>query len=185
VSDYQRDQVQDVLRGGPAPGDDFFRMKVSGLEQSNWFNLTREQLEQIQRIVTGTPPKLEILTVRDPDSATDVYMWVDGEQSVHYESDDVDPGAGHQIEDWLGEQVQVLMSGHSESFKTAALEAYQRYDDSSWVEGDREEAEFPCHEGTGDWPNRKFCGWSIPIGDDLQAVADAAKQHKQDAHPEK
>jgi hypothetical protein len=41
---YATDQLRRVLGAGPYPGEDFFRLKVTGNGASNWVNVTPEQL---------------------------------------------------------------------------------------------------------------------------------------------
>lgn len=49
----------------------------------------------------GKAPKVEVITVRDPDGGTEVYVLVDGVEieAVAY---DIDAGYGHDWEDWKG-----------------------------------------------------------------------------------
>jgi hypothetical protein len=186
MSEYQRDQIQDVLKHGSG-SDDFYRMKVMGRFESKWFNVSPEQLAAIRDVLEPKAPRIEILTVRDPDSSTDVRMWVDGVETSPYVEESVDPGAGHQLGDWLGAQVDVLLAdSYSEAFKTAALEAYEAFDGSSYIEGDLTDAEISCYHAEGSFAEntRTYCDWTHPV-EDIHIAAAALRSHRRIAHPEK
>lgn len=122
--------------------------------------------------------KIEVLMIRDPDTSTEVRLWIDGVETG-FASESVDPGAGHEKFSWLGTQVSVLMrDDYSEGFKAAALGAYQSYDDSEYVTdcGGGIEAYCPvCHQPVDDDPDNE----------DLEVAAATVRQHMKDAHPEK
>ena len=44
---YATSELRRLLDKGPALGEDFFRVKVSGSYATNWLNVTEEQLELI------------------------------------------------------------------------------------------------------------------------------------------
>ena len=129
--------------------------------------------------------KIEILTVRDPDSSTAVSMYIDGVEATRYEGVDVDPGAGHEIQDWLQSMVDIYLADYTPAFKAAALEAYSSYESNQFIMGDAEDAVITCHHSTGHYPGTiKFCHWEHPW-DNLESAAAALVQHTESAHPEK
>jgi hypothetical protein len=130
-------------------------------------------------------PQIEILTVRHPDDATSVEVFVDGVPYSDYAEENVDPGRGHQIDDWLEGQVNALLAGYSPAFRDAAIAAYEQYDSSSYIEGDRDEAVLSCHHAEGQFPDRTYCHWEQPFGDDIYTAAAALRAHRKAAHPEK
>jgi hypothetical protein len=53
MSEWAGKQVREVLDGGlTVPGDNFFRMKVTGRLESKWFNLTPAQMQAIATVLT-------------------------------------------------------------------------------------------------------------------------------------
>jgi hypothetical protein len=131
-------------------------------------------------------PKIEILTVRDPDNGTTVRMWIDGVEESPYVEEQVDPGAGHMLEDWLQGQVDLLLAdSYSDGFRTAALEAHEAYESSEYIT-DEGEPEVSCYHAEGSYEDntRVHCQWSEPITDIYTAAA-ALRAHRKDAHPEK
>jgi hypothetical protein len=44
---YISKMLREQLKRGPAPAEDFFRMKVTGSGETTWFNITPEQLAAI------------------------------------------------------------------------------------------------------------------------------------------
>lgn len=51
MSTYAASEIYRQLERGPFDGEDFFRLKVSGLTTTKWVNVTREQLEKIAAIL--------------------------------------------------------------------------------------------------------------------------------------
>jgi hypothetical protein len=80
--------------------------------------------------------RIEILHQRDPDSECDVRLFLDGaEVTDEIEFVDVDPGRGHDIEDWL-ESKRFAMDGASAAAAAAVADAYDAGSHSPYVEGD-------------------------------------------------
>lgn len=52
-AEYRARELRRVLERGPFPGEDFFRLKVTGNRESRWINVTAEQLDAIADIVGG------------------------------------------------------------------------------------------------------------------------------------
>lgn len=132
--------------------------------------------------VTTPRPRVEILTVRDPDSANAVWVFVDGQECDWYESEDVDPGAGHMRSEWLGRKAQVIADeDYSPEFKKAVLTAIDENEDSSYVEDD-EGIDLSCWALIAGPTN--FCTWRYEDdGDDVDAAAAALIAHRKAAHP--
>lgn len=55
---YRLAQIRQVLAAGPAQGEDFFRIKVTGATSSHWFNISPFMLDRIAAAVavTEVPP---------------------------------------------------------------------------------------------------------------------------------
>jgi hypothetical protein len=71
-----------------------------------------------------TPPRIEILTVRDPDGPTYVQMFVDGVETSGYTEYDVDAGAGHMRSDWDATTAEIKADeALTPAFKAAVLAA--------------------------------------------------------------
>lgn len=77
--------------------------------------------------VTAAPPapapRIEVLTVRDPDGATEVRVFVDGHE-VEYSGETIDAGAGHTRADW-DEHTETVraMESYTPVFRDAVLDA--------------------------------------------------------------
>lgn len=87
---------------------------------------------------------IEILIVRNPDSANDVQVFRDG-VDVTNDNDvyivEVDPGAGWTYEDWQESAKAAFEGGTWPKFRTAVMDAYcdppgKQYIDN-WPEEDR------------------------------------------------
>jgi hypothetical protein len=63
------------------------------------------------------PPRIEIVTLRDPDASTEVWLFIDGEQ-VSFEENHIDAGAGYEWSDWVASRASDIASA---SDKVAAL----------------------------------------------------------------
>lgn len=46
---YAASQVRELLARGPAEDEDFYRLKVTGAGETNWVNVTPDQLRAIER----------------------------------------------------------------------------------------------------------------------------------------
>lgn len=51
MSSYAAKQVRHIVAAGPAPGESFFRLKVTGNGESTWVNVSREELEAIAAVL--------------------------------------------------------------------------------------------------------------------------------------
>lgn len=81
--------------------------------------------------------QIEILDVRDPDSSSDIRVWVDGEEVTKAARvEHVDPGAGYELSAWREETD--LMRGNPSPFITALVEARDDAESSEYIEDDRE-----------------------------------------------
>jgi len=114
-----------------------------------------EEAADAVRAAAGTAkdlPKIEVLVIRDPDSADDVTLFVDGEPvSATYEH--VDPGAGYEIEDWREHTASVQGNAeYSEGFKRAVVSARDAAESSSYIEGDKR----PVWTFFGHWENDRI-----------------------------
>jgi hypothetical protein len=124
--------------------------------------------------------KIEILVVRDPDADTETTVWVDGvlaDVSVW----DIDPGKGCYRNDWLSQQVVLLAGDGSEAFKAAAMQTYEAYDDSQYIEDDGSKGvEVGCWYREEPWP-APACSW-VGTFSDVEAAAEALRAHRA-THP--
>jgi hypothetical protein len=140
---------------------------------------------EIEDQVLKPSPRIELLTVRDPDSSTGVTLFIDGVEATRYEGVDVDPGAGHEIQDWLESMVDIYLANYSAPFKELALASYEAYRDNQFIMGDAEDAVISCHHAEGRYPDKvKFCHWQHPF-ESVESAAAALEEHTRTAHPEK
>jgi hypothetical protein len=51
MSNYAAQAIRDQIERGPYPGEDFFRLKVTGNRETHWVNVTPKQLEAIAAIL--------------------------------------------------------------------------------------------------------------------------------------
>lgn len=58
MSSYHATEVHRVIESGPATGDDFFRLRVSGAETSKHLNVSAEQLRRIAAILGEESPAI-------------------------------------------------------------------------------------------------------------------------------
>ena len=56
---YAADQIRRVLSHGPVPGEDFYRLKVSGYTNTQWVNITPAELEEIADLLDEPPDPME------------------------------------------------------------------------------------------------------------------------------
>lgn len=79
-------------------------------------------------------PRMEVVVVRDPDSADHVSIYLDGVLTTDYAEEHVDPGAGYEREQWdeSTEQIRTNTS-YSPAFKAAVLESRGEQDDSPYI----------------------------------------------------
>jgi hypothetical protein len=54
---YLIDNLREIAARGPYPGEDFFRMKVTGDGETKWCNVTPEKLAAIIETLEGMEPK--------------------------------------------------------------------------------------------------------------------------------
>lgn len=82
-----------------------------------------------------TPPKLEILHQRDPDSGCVHTVFVDGAQTQDYDLEDIDPGAGYEGSDW-DERLEATRQDEDRSpaFRDAAVQALEESADSQYID---------------------------------------------------
>jgi hypothetical protein len=84
-------------------------------------------LREVLRRALGVPaaPRIEVLTVRDPDGYTDVSVFIDG-RALEYTDETVDAGAGHDRGEWdeYTETVRTTTS-YTPAFRDAVLAARQ------------------------------------------------------------
>lgn len=79
--------------------------------------------------------KIEILTVRDPDSYTEVYLFVDGVEIPNgYVEESVDPGAGYTLASWDEHTTTVNLNNDlSPAFRDKVVETRRAYRDSEFI----------------------------------------------------
>lgn len=51
MSQYAVDMLRHLREQGPAPGEDFFRMKATGNGETMWFNVTPTELDAITAVL--------------------------------------------------------------------------------------------------------------------------------------
>lgn len=81
---------------------------------------------------------IEILIERDPDSLTDVTLFIDGEEVPAREIDyrHIDPGVGYLLSEWREDRADIKAAGHSRAFTAAALAAHDAAERSPYIEDD-------------------------------------------------
>jgi hypothetical protein len=81
---------------------------------------------------------IDIVMVRDPDSATDIHVWLDG-VDVTYSGDvriiDVDAGAGWEYADWLDARDHADHHLSSDEAKAYARAAYDDPPGYKYIDG--------------------------------------------------
>jgi hypothetical protein len=65
--------------------------------------------------------KIEILHMRDPDSACEHVVFVNGERRDDIVVEDIDPGRGFDRESWDGDTQEVPNLGYSPAFRDAVM----------------------------------------------------------------
>lgn len=92
---------------------------VEDMEHDTWIAAA----EELEKALADL--RVEILHVRDPDSACSVSTWVNGELAVtHVYVEDIDPGRGYTRDDWDSNVRSVEESDdYSPDFKAAVLSA--------------------------------------------------------------
>lgn len=84
--------------------------------------------------MTDSRLSAEVLHVRDPDSACNIRLWVNGVE-VSFDEVSVDPGAGWLRSDWDDYTATIEQPAeYSPGFKAAALEARNEWADNKYVE---------------------------------------------------
>jgi hypothetical protein len=102
VSEWAARQVREVLDGGPAEGDTFFRVKVMGRVESKWVNVTFGELHAIAAALTApgdTPPcehDLEEFSLVEDGYQRQWYTEIDEDEKVIHAS-------YHGASDWSDE----------------------------------------------------------------------------------
>lgn len=48
---YPTKELRRLMDDGPSPGEDFYRVKVTGSGETHWFNVTPDELDAITRIL--------------------------------------------------------------------------------------------------------------------------------------
>ena len=83
---------------------------------------------------------IEILMIRDPDSATDIEVWLDGvkldDSDPRLNVIDVDAGAGWAADDWQESMRCAVESCQTDGFRTAVATAYADPPGAKYIEGD-------------------------------------------------
>lgn len=72
-------------------------------------------------------PRIEIVSYRDPDNATELRVFCDGVETTAFEWCEADPGAGHTVADWRG-----AARSNVDGASPAAAEAIRTY----WASGE-------------------------------------------------
>jgi hypothetical protein len=78
---------------------------------------------------------IEVLHVRNPDAACDLFVWIDGVEIVPTRLHDVDPGRGYSRGDWDEMTAAVAADPElSEAFREAVLAAREESGTSEYIE---------------------------------------------------
>lgn len=88
MGEMTREQAIEFVRGIPRRAE------------HEWSESWAVEVDAALAIITA-PPKVELVTYRDPDSAIDVGVFVDGVETHGYHHTSIDPGAGHSLSGWL------------------------------------------------------------------------------------
>jgi hypothetical protein len=48
---YETAQIDRVLQAGPAHGEDWFHLKITGAKETKWLNINRDDVEAIQELL--------------------------------------------------------------------------------------------------------------------------------------
>lgn len=51
MSSYAATEVRNLTKRGPYPGEDFYRMKLTGNGETRWVNVTPEQVDAIAALL--------------------------------------------------------------------------------------------------------------------------------------
>lgn len=114
-----------------------------------------------------TPPKIELMVVRDPDSSDDVTMFVDGVETTEYAEEHIDPGAGYSLSDWNAHTESVMTDeSYSPAFREKVAEYRDEFKGNQYIEDDtgdededEEEEELPAKP---DWNDPMIQFWQEP-----------------------
>lgn len=83
--------------------------------------------------------RIEVLHGRDPDAACELTIFVDGERVAIFVEEDVDPGAGHDVESWDEHTDYVAgQAQYSQAFRDAVVAERVAARGSQYVEGDKD-----------------------------------------------
>lgn len=95
-------------------------------------------------VTVTSPPRIEVLTVRDPDGGTNVALFVDGVRASAYTEEAIDVGWGHQRSEWDAHTKAIEDDeGYSPAFKAAVLSAREDWSDSKYITDDTIEDDDP------------------------------------------
>jgi hypothetical protein len=83
----------------------------------------------------GDLMKVEILHLRDPDSACDVVVYIDGVAIEATSFVDIDPGHGYERSEWVEDREHHASdASYSEAFRMAVLGAHDIAATSKYIE---------------------------------------------------
>lgn len=54
LRDPMATRLRELLEAGPFPGEDFYRLKVTGNGETHWMNVSPDQLAAIARVLSTT-----------------------------------------------------------------------------------------------------------------------------------
>lgn len=119
--------IADLLAAGNGLGCQGYEKEVDLLED------TVKLLATALRAVLDHT-SVEVLHQRDPDGGCDLTVWVNGIETTAF-TEDVDPGRGHDVEDW-DDNTDVLRAcpGLSDAFRSAAVAARVEARSSKYIE---------------------------------------------------
>lgn len=88
----------------------------------------------------ASAPKIEVLSVRHPDTATVTEVWLNGQHVTYTDTVtvvDVDPGKGHVLSEWRASAQHVAADESlSQAFRDAVTGAFEANEDSDHVMND-------------------------------------------------
>jgi hypothetical protein len=132
------------------------------------------------------PPRLAILVVRDPDSANQISIYLDGQLIQDYTEISLDAGAGYGIEDWIenAKHDTIVAAQHGEAFAAAVKAAYDDPPGTEYIDGWDDYVKAPQHylNGTGECTGCEHdCPWKgNPLGAPYCQVCDDHNENRPD-----
>jgi hypothetical protein len=97
--DYARREIERQLERGPQPDEGFYRLKVTGVGETRWINVTPDRLARIAAVLSERPEEVYVMTdgsfavAFTSEAQADEYARISGNTSVASDLHDRTKGA--------------------------------------------------------------------------------------------